>query len=718
MSVNKVRYPGAGCVVEFMQGNSPMLALVLEEQGGRLRLYTQGRRETNLPAARLLPWSGPSLGTGLSRQRIDEALEEHRILRAGIAAEVSFLDVWELTQGEVEKTSAEWLAGLVWEQPTIDQEAALGHALLAAKTHFRFTPPDFEIYSQEVMESRMAEAENTRLREAMALAGASFFRLLWDVFCRRRGPLAANELPDEELAARLKNLLLARLADPESSDDSGAWKQLVKSLPESPHMPLYLATAWELVPEHYNFWLDRAGFDRGEAWADAFATECDALRDAVAQAVAPLTVEDPGFVSVDPITTHDRDDAFFVERDPDGGYRVQVALACPALVWPFGGPLDKTVLRRTSSLYLPEGDEHMLPARIGWQLFSLDAGQVRPAFVLSLRINAAGDVEDIQPRITAVRMRANLDLVSCQSILEAFEDEEGEATGSAAGDALLANSAAVAQTEAGAHAPMLQVALELARLLQAKRIAAGAVITERPDPEVTVEGEGELLRVRITEDSQPHLAHLVVGELMVLSNSALAGWAIERSIPLLYRTQDVALPREFAGVWTEPHEISRVVRALPPASLEASARRHAGLGLTAYATVSSPIRRYVDLLNQGQVASWLQTGSPRLGQEDLAGLLPLLSARQDAVTQVQRYRPRYWKLLFFRQQGDKKWWDGVVTDENEAFVTVSMPWAQLMVRGRRNQFEEKTYPGQQVQIRIGKVSPLLNEIQILEVREG
>jgi len=74
--------------------------------------------------------------------------------------------------------------------------------------------------------------------------------------------------------------------------------------------------------------------------------------------------------------------------------------------------------------------------------------------------------------------------------------------------------------------------------------------------------------------------------------------------------------------------------------------------------------------------------------------------------------------LFFRQQGDKKWWDAVVVDENEAFVTIALPWSQLMVRGKRRQFDEKLFPGMRLQVRLGKVNPLLGEIQVLEAKEG
>ena len=686
-----------------MQANGPLQAVVLEEQSARLRLYGVNRRETSLPASRLLPWSGPSLGTGLSRQRMDEALEEHRALRVSIAAGISPLEVWELTQGEMAKATAEWLAGLLWEHPTIDQEAGLGHALLSAKTHFRFSPPDFEIFSQDIVEARIAEAENARVREAFAVTGAQFFQKLWDVHTRKRGPVTAQETPEEPLATKLKELVFARIADPEATEDAAVWKLLTKGLPDVPHIPLNLAVAWRLVPDHYNFWLDRAGFDRGEVWADICSVECDSLVEATVGEAPALPRDHTPYISIDPSTTTDRDDACYGERHEDGGYTIRIALACPALTWPFGGELDKAVQRRGSSLYLPEGDEHMLPARIGRNLFSLDAGKVRPGLVLEMQVSPAGEPCSAEPLLNAVVMNANLDLESCEAALLA-----GEPGG----------HAVPVPAKARAHAAMLQDLLVLSRTLQANRIAAGAVITERPDPEVQVHGHGQETRVRIENGPDVPMTHLTVGELMILSNAALAAWGHEHGVPLLYRTQDVALPREFAGVWTDPHDISRIVRALPPASLETQPKRHAGLGLPAYATFSSPIRRYTDLLNQGQIVSFLQTGSPRYSRTELNALLPLLSARSDAVTQVQRQRPRYWKLLFFRQQGDKKWWDAVVADENEAFVTISLPWAQLMVRGKRRQFDEKLFPGMRLQVRLGKVNPLLGEIQVLEARES
>lgn len=714
MSIHKVHYPGPGCLVEFMQGNSPVQAIVLENQGDRLRLYGINKRETKLQAGRLLPWSGPDLGAGLSRQSMDEALEERRERRAAIAAEISVMEVWELTQGEVAKASAEWLAGLVWGNPVIDQEAALGHALLSARAHFRFSPPDFEIFPQETVDARLAEAEANRQREAFAVTGAQFFQKLWDISLHKRGPVTGQDLPDEPLACKLKELLFARLADPEAADDAPVWKLLVKGLPDVPHQALTLAVAWGLVPEHHNFWLDRAGYAAGESWAADYPDDVRLVREAEPGYRAALEKDATPFISVDPSTTRDRDDAFHVGRCDGGGYSVAVALACPASVWPFGSALDRAVLRRASSLYLPEDTHHMLPGDIGHDLFSLDAGVERVSLVVRMELTAEGALESVTPALRAVSLAANLDLEDCEAALR--HAPEAPATLALLG--VEADGVPPLPDRAAAHLPMLHEALALSRLLMDARLAAGAVVTERPDPEICLTGHGGDTKVRIENGPEANLAHLVVGEMMVLCNNALAKWALAADIPLLYRTQDVALPREFAGVWTEPQDISRVVRALPPASLEDTPKRHAGLGLAAYATLTSPIRRYADLLNQGQVVGALRGEGPRLTREKLRAALPVLSSCSEAVARVQRMRPRYWKLLFFKQQGDKHWWDAVVADENEAFATIALPWAQLLVRGKRRQFDEKFYPGMRLMVRIGKVNPLLGEIQVLEAREA
>ena len=195
-----------------------------------------------------------------------------------------------------------------------------------------------------------------------------------------------------------------------------------------------------------------------------------------------------------------------------------------------------------------------------------------------------------------------------------------------------------------------------------------------------------------------------------------AAWAAEKGVPLIHRTQDVAVPQEYYGIWTKPQDIARVVKVLPQAVLSVPARPHVGVGFSAYATITSPLRRYCDLVNEAQILSFLKTGAPVYDSEHLKRLVMQLSARLDAVSQVQRFRPRYWKLLFLKQQGDRAWHEAVVTEETDTAVFLSLPLTQIILRGKRSLFGDRVGAGQQWFVRVGKINPVSNDIQILEAR--
>lgn len=759
MSQSSVKYAGVGCVLELMQGGRPLLAWVLEEQSGQLRLWSINKREMKMAAARVLPWLGPSYGSVGSRQEIQERLEQHRNRREELAAGLDMLQIWELAQGEIRQADARWFAELVWPEPDADQVAAMGQALLAQKTHFKFSPPVFEVYPEELVLQRQAKQRQEEARMELATVGAEIFRKLYEA-SRQRRVLPENERPKFEgeggdIAQALADLLKARIADPDAHDADGLWKLLIKALPakmgqggqsgqsgqpglgalsqagasrleDEPHLPLMLATAWGLVPEHYNFWLDRADYDPSDDWHIPYCKEIEEVSEAVGKftqdvekgALPEVERSESEVVSVDPDSTRDWDDAFNIRRAADGGYHLTVALACPALGWPFAPAeeasvavssskpgLDRAVFRRATSIYLPEAEYFMMPAGLARGCYSLEAGQLRPALLLRLDFDAGGNLLAGEPRLAAVRVKANLTQKHCEALLKSEHCGADE-------------------SEAGL-AVMLKTGLELAEKLQAQRLENGAVITERPEISIQVKtGQGGLEVALERAEAVPQ-TQLLVSELMIAATLALTQWCTERGIPLLYRSQDVALPREFSGVWRREEEIARVLKALPPSLLGLEPKPHAGLGVRFYSSFTAPIRRYPDLINEAQVLSYLQSGQPRLSKEELAGLLPQLNSRLDQAGQIQRFRPRYWKLLFFQQQEQRRprgqsrlnYWGAVITEENNYFVGVMLEEAQLYLRGPRQLFGGRTVPGTPVRVRLGKINPLRNEIQIMEVLE-
>ena len=666
--------------MEFLQDNQPVTAWVLDVQGPRLRVFTAGQRELKLPLSRVLPWLGPQCPAGSSRQEMLDLLRTHNGRRERLAESVDALEIWDLAQGEVDEAGIEWFASLVFEDASPDQLAALGRKLLQTKTHFKFSPPQFEIYPQETVERRQEELRKAQERERLVGFGQVFLKGLWDTFCKRKSALP---LPDEEQSRRIRDLLMTRLCNPDDRDSDALWKTMSQGLPEEPHLPLFLAQAWGIVPPHFNFHLCRAQYDWEPDWALAHADAVTALRERVL-----ATREEPGIdiVTIDSASTQDIDDGFDLTRDEDG-FTLHLALACPCLGWEFGSPLDKAVLHRFTSLYLPEGTSHMLPETLGKDFFSLCAGQDRPALVISFDLDPEGVVRSCTPRIAWIRVKANLTYTGVE------EEIETNAAG------------------------MLHHARDLATLLRQARIREHAVIMDQPDPRMVLRGDPANPEVTVVQSESTPEAQKIVSEFMILANKAMGSWALQTGTALLFRTQNITLPAESAGVWTEPTDIYRIINNMGPSILECEPRRHATIGARAYAPVTSPLRRYSDFINMAQILARLTGQGRLLDQTELESLLPLLSSRAELVGQVQRMRPRYWKYEYFRQNCKKMRWSGTIVDPGSNLVTIALPDLQLFLKAPRKIFGDKVRLGQWFSIRIGKVDPLNNEIKIVEAWE-
>lgn len=679
-------YPVPGCIVEYLEDNAIHAGIVLEESGGKLRLLLPGRRETKLAANRILPWIGPVHPASLSKDEMVRLLEAHKLKREDKACAIPVLELWELSQGEISQAPASWFAELMESEPDADTIAAYGRALLASKTHFRFQPPEFLVYDAETVEKREAEQKARQEKEEIANKGAAFLKMLWDVASKKRPMPDPALYPDAPLAGRIERMLYERVVNPDSMEDESLWKMLGKGLPEQPHVPLQLLMAWGKLPPHHNFWLDRADFARGDEWWQGCAQAVESLRQ---MGLQPSGLPECGlpFISIDGDKTFDIDDAFCIEKKP-AGWRLTLAFACPALQWPFDDNLDKLVCQRATSIYLPEGDLHMLPGDLGTNAYSLLEHQQRPALCLRLELDETGKCLACEPFVASVRLAANLRFKPVQAIIEG--------------------------REAGPFAEQIIEGHKLALAREALRIEHGAVVMIRPEPELSLNGEGNDIQVGLEPEPFIRDSQRLVSEMMILASSAIADWAWECGIPLLYRTQNVALPREYAGIWENPAALAPILRALIPSALEIMPRPHAALGLARYAQVTSPLRRYPDLINEAQLIHFLQNGEPKWDEADLSAILATVTPALEAAGQAQRNRPRYWKLLYLRQQGDKVWHKGIISEENDNFVSVSLPRENLVVRGKRTIFDDRAAPGAPVLVRLGKVNPLYNEVYILE----
>lgn len=758
-----------GLCVEFMQDNIPTLGYVLEEQGGKLRLLLANRREMNLTSARILPWLGPVL-QGKSKEEIISALQCHKDERKKIQDNVHVEDLWQMTQGEVLEEEIEFFASLIESELNPDIIAGYAHALLETKSHFKFQNPCFEVFTEETVNTRLEAERLQKERTALVSGGAEWFKYLWDLYGKNHyvQDKDKEKEPQEPVATTLKNLLLTKMADQESHEEELLWKQVTKQVPDDIFMPYFLAVTWKIVPEHYNFWLAKAQYDSSQDFALPFLYDIQKMQG-IAQEIKNLgkqdilkkeipvkehnnknalcaTLEDNDifcsafahfsdkqYISIDSESTKDIDDAFsFVELE-NGDQELVVALACPAFFWQFQSDFDKCIAKRSTSIYLPEGSLHMMPESLSTACYSLIEKEVKPAMLVRALYDSEGNLKESSLDFARVFIQDNLQYSACEQVLTPTALEEKEPTSME--DVLAAEEkksyyscnyekyapSQEALTKAQQYATVLEKAYFFAQKHLQQRIENGAVILERDEYDLSLEGEGKDTKVYIEAMPQNTKAQLIVAECMVIANSIVADYAVKNGISLFFRTQNVGIPKEKAGIWRKPEDIAKVARLLSTAITEIEAKPHTGLGLKAYSPITSPLRRYGDLINQAQIMHYSFFAKPLWTKEEMDNMLTQYNVYNGLANQVQRNRPRYWRFVFMQQEakrnGEACTFHGIISDENDMYVTVTLTREQILVRAKKSLFGEKALLGQEVLLRLGKINPLQNEVSIMKVQE-
>jgi len=317
---------------------------------------------------------------------------------------------------------------------------------------------------------------------------------------------------------------------------------------------------------------------------------------------ADLPLAEAEAISLDDIGTTEIDDAFSLRRMPDGNLRVGIHIAAPALGIRPDSPLDAIARSRLSTAYMPGVKITMLPEDVVSH-FSLDAGLERPAVSLYLDVGPDGTVRGRHSKLERIRVAANLRHSECAALNEAFP--RGERTGLPYEDEL-------------------RQLWELATHLEARR----------GKPSVNAESLDYVFRVddgRVAIEPRVRGAPLdkLVSELMIAANTTWGEWLAERDVAAIYRVQGYGKVR-----------------------LSVHAEAHEGLGVSCYAWMTSPLRRYIDLLNQWQLCAGLAgTRAPYSRSSDtLLAALRAFDVTYSRYDEHQRTMEQYWCLRWVQQE--------------------------------------------------------------------
>ena len=575
------------------------------------------------------------------RENVAEALAELEHERAELAAELDLELLWQVAQEQSRSFSAVELADLFFGRKSNAAASVMLEALLNDRTYFVRRHMDFVPRTPDQVERLRIQNDRIRSRSDDSRKIQKHLR---DVL------IGADKPPAGEAAALIEALT----------------RYLKNPFTRSRDMTQMLAQAApDVDPAEAAFEiLERLGAPLGVPRFAFIAGLKNEFSDAVMREASdavpgPRAISDGGFaVTVDDEDTVEVDDALSCEALADGGVRVRVHIALVADFVAKGGAMDQEAAARATTVYLPETTIRMLPDPISCRAASLIEGQDRPVLTTDVRLSADGELLDASIYPARIPIMRRLDYDQVDRIL---------ASGNGADE--------TAATVARLNAAAIQ--------LRQRRRTAGAVLVQRREAKVRVRGDD--VEITVLDNSSP--GRTLVAEFMVLSNFVAARYAATNRIPIIYRVQ--------------PQLGGDMASMRPRLSLHPE--YHAGIGLDFYAQLSSPIRRYADLVLQRQLLGALANRDHEAPIYTVDELLTVLAGAENAEAsgrELERRAKRYWTLRYLERHA----LDGPIL----AYVSregQSAELADFAVRGTLH--SAPSLPNQMpIMVQVSRVDPL------------
>lgn len=484
------------------------------------------------------------------------------------------------------------------DKASVAQQAAALFRLFEAPHYFRrLGKGQFKKAPEEIVKAALLGIERKKQLAAQIDAWA--------------GELVAGQTP-----APVREQLYKILFKPDKN--APEYKAVVEASRLSQKAPLDLLKAAGAIDSPYQFHWRRflfENFPKGTAFPPLTAPVIkDKLPLAAVQAF-----------SIDDSATTEIDDALSVQGLGTGTVVFGVHIAAPGLAITPEEAIDKVARDRLSTVYMPGHKLTMLPDEVV-QAYTLQEGRECPAVSLYVSFDEATlAVKASETKLERVPIAANLRHDQLDDVVT-----EASLTG---------------ETPATyAHAAELAFAFRLARHLKAGRevVRGKPELFNRPDYNFRLDGHDGSApkgdeRVLISTRTRGAPLDLIVAEAMILANSTWGGWIHELGVPGIYRSQASMAPGVKVRMGTKPAP-------------------HAGMGVAQYTWATSPLRRYVDLVNQWQIIACARHGrtaalAAPFKPKDAAlfSIISSFDAAYSAYNGFQSGIERYWTLQYLAQ---------------------------------------------------------------------
>ena len=308
--------------------------------------------------------------------------------------------------------------------------------------------------------------------------------------------------------------------------------------------------------------------------------------------------------------------------DPDdavgfAGTYFWVCIADPASTVEPDSSIDMAARARGTTLYIPEGASRMLCESCleDYALGLSEKATGKKSSALAFRLKMTDDSQIEECEIKKVRVE-----VKMISYAEAEEQKES---------------------------PELKPMFELARKNLLRRQNNNAVTIQMPEVKIKVDKETKIVSI-VTEEK--YESNDMIQEMMLLAGEGAARFAFSHNIPFPFVSQEApefpeSVPEGWAGQFAR-------VKCMRKRSVGITPAPHAGLGLSFYSQVTSPLRRYGDLVSHQQLRAYIN-GKKLLGKDEMLERIAAGDAASLAARKASRLSDTHWKLVYLLQNPEK-----------------------------------------------------------------
>lgn len=600
----------SGSIVEYIDRKQIVCAVILGKKNQKLRLLTEHNREVSHEEKRLAHISGERLDPGMGRDALSNRLQNTVARRKELQKRIDVEALWEVLHTEATWIDLQTMAEFSFDgEISSDYTSAVMRALFEDRLYFKFDTNRFFPNSPERV-ARIAAQAAQEARKAHTIEEGS--RWIHEAL---KAPHPSVPPDKEEIIEILRSFYLFGKESPHYNIGKEIISRSGLDPKDGPFHLLVKLGIWDL-DENLN--LHRFGI------SDTFPPEVvEAGRElSYRQEKVKLNgrrdLTSLSTITIDSQSTLDFDDAISIEPDGDG-FRLWIHVTDVSHFLKKGNLVDEEAMARSSSIYMPDKRIPMLPEPLAENLFSLKEGQDRLAISVSARLNQMSRV--LEYEIFPSIIQVNRQITYYDANLMVDQD------------------------------PELAAIYKVAQKFRKFRLNAGAIQLTLPETNVWIDSKSKISVTQINRESP---SRLMVSECMILANWLAGRFFRKHGQSTIYRSQLEPRGRiidESGGTlyqnWMQRRLLSRVIIGLEP-------EPHAGLGLDVYVTLTSPLRKYLDLATQRQLRSLLGL-EDSYSDEDLRFIIQALEQPMSYITVLQRERLRYWILRYLeRHVGEKE----------------------------------------------------------------